>query len=175
MQSVTFSRCPSGGRNLYRLPFVLCLSQARPQRLDDLSRISVQRRRNVRGVRLLSPREAARLGFVPLAADGAEGTQLVRRRAGLFALEQCACAAKIALSESLVDSRNNRPVRRIGDAAGALAPARCGVTVHYAGRVGLGLGNDRGQTWRRRDRRNRLLRQRRRPAEAKNQHTCGEP
>ena len=99
----------------------------------------------------------------------------MRRRAGLFALEQCACAAEIALSESVVDSRGRRPGGRIADAAGALAPARCGVTVHYAGRVDLGLGNDRGQPWRRRDRRDGLLCQRRRPAEAKNQHTYGEP
>jgi DNA polymerase III epsilon subunit-like protein len=75
-----------------------------------------------------------------------------------------------------VGSYGRRQSRRIVDAAGALARARCGVAVHHAGREGLGLGKDRGQNWRWRWRRRELLlRQRRRPAEAKNQHTYGEP
>jgi hypothetical protein len=75
-----------------------------------------------------------------------------------------------------VGSYGRRQSRRIADAAGALARARCGVAVHHTGGKGLELRLDRGHTWRWRWRRRELLlRQRRRPAEAKNQHTYGEP
>ena len=72
----------------------------------------------------------------------AQTTELVRRRARLFAGELLACATKIALGESFVGSRGRRQNRRIADAAGALARARRSVTVQHARSEDLGLGDD---------------------------------
>jgi len=59
------------------------------------------------------------------------GTPVCRRAVGLCSLDSI---------ESFVGSRSRRQNGRIADAAGALARARSGVTVHHAGREGLGLG-----------------------------------
>ena len=108
----------------------------------------------------------------------------------MFAVKLLTCTADIALGESIgiwtgSPDRGGESDRRIVDAAGALAHARRGVAIHHAGRKGLGLRQDRGQTWRRGRDRDSLLRKanrrtflgrlRRRPCEAKNEHAYGEP
>jgi hypothetical protein len=62
--------------------------------------------------------------------------------------------ADLALGESIgiwtgAPDRGGESDRRIVEAAGALAHARCRVAIHHAGRKGPGLRQDRGQARRR--------------------------